>query len=93
MNKLYIFQEYEVAKWYVDPTAQGIGITKKSLDTKFDLRYEIQQWINKNCQGNVWILNNLEHSNTLIAVWFEHNHDKTLFVLTWSDDIEIIHSI
>lgn len=79
----------EVAKWYIPPTIEGIRITQESLDSKFELRYEIQQWVNKNCQERVWVLNNLTHMEKIIAVWFENNEDKTLFMLTWSNDIEV----
>lgn len=93
MNKFYCFNDLEVAKWYIPPTIEGIRITKESLNSKFELRHEIQQWVNKNCQERVWVLNNLTHVEKIIAVWFENNEDKTLFMLTWSNDIEVLNLI
>lgn len=93
MNQFHYFSDLEHAKWYVPPALTGLRITKESLDSRFELRYEIQQWINANCQSNVWILGNVAMKNKIIAIWFENPDEEALFKLTWSEDIQILNSI
>lgn len=90
MNKFHYFSDFEHARWYVPPAIAGLRITKSTLDSKFELKYEIQKWVNTHCQANVWVLGNLSRMDKIIAIWFENPEDETLFKLTWADDIQIL---